>query len=187
MSPKALSFIPFIAVLAGLFILLAVAAAPARAQCENPQPPSCVNCHAEQQHGIGYGEWHEVHGVKEWCVNCHGGNGLATEKDLAHKGLVGNPLSDIYTDCHQCHPDYQKVAAQYAATLQITPSSCATPTSAVLGNISGGPPPGRVVVPTSLISTSSEPQPFILIGGGLTLLAFFFLGLGWLERHQVQN
>lgn len=185
MSPKALFYCLFIAVLAGLLTLLAMAAAPARAQCENPQPPTCVNCHAKQFQGIGYGEWHKVHGVKQWCVNCHGGNGSAADKDQAHFGLVSNPLSDIYTSCHQCHPDYQAVAAQYAATLQITPSSCATPTPAAVSNISGGPPPGRIVMPADLLSTSPAPNPFILISTGLALLAFFFVSLVWLDRHHV--
>jgi hypothetical protein len=185
MSPKALFYCLFIAVLAGLLALLAMAAAPARAQCENPQPISCVNCHAEQFQGIGFGGWHKIHGAKQWCVNCHGGNGSATNKDQAHEGLVSNPLSDIYTSCHQCHLDYQEVAAQYAATLQITPSSRATPTPAVVSNISGGPPPGKIVMPTDMMSSSPVAQPFILISGGLALLAFFFIGLAWLDRHHV--
>jgi hypothetical protein len=51
------------------------------------------------------------------------------DKDLAHEGLVVNPLEDIYTNCYHCHPDdYQARAERFALTLGVTPNSRPTPT-----------------------------------------------------------
>ena len=93
------------------------------AQCGSPQPSSCITCHAEKDPVIDRGEWHSAHASKDLCINCHGGNGSATDENLAHKDMLAQPLSDIYTNCHSCHPDYVERAVPYAATLRITPST----------------------------------------------------------------
>jgi hypothetical protein len=36
------------------------------------------------------------------CVICHGGNSVATEKDLAHEEVITDPS---YTSCESCHQD----------------------------------------------------------------------------------
>jgi hypothetical protein len=187
MSTDRMSCFPLIAVAAGMIAILAIEAAPASAQCEQPPHPSCITCHADQAHGDAYGAWHKIHGRAELCVNCHGGNGSATDKNQAHSGMFANPLSDIYTNCHACHPaDYREGAAEFAATLQVTPASCATPTPVGISKVAGGPPPGSIVQSRPLTITSSA-QPLILVTGGLAMLTLFFLSLGWLERHQLER
>jgi hypothetical protein len=185
MSAKSMFFLLFIVVLAGMLVLLATGAAPARAQCAGPQQSSCTTCHAQEDPVNEKGEWHIIHASKDICINCHGGNGSATDKDLAHEGIMAHPLDDIYTDCHSCHPDYATRAAQFAPILGVTPGSCATPTPAAVSNISGGPPSGNVNVPADLMSAHSPTQAFVVISGGLAVLALFFFGLGWLDRHHV--
>jgi hypothetical protein len=105
------------------------------------------------------------------------------DKDLAHEGLMAQPLADIYTDCHSCHPDYEARAAQFAPSLDVTPGSCATPTPVVAGNIPGGPLSGNIAMPSNLVATASLPARFFIASGGVAALAFFLLALGWLARH----
>jgi hypothetical protein len=162
-------------------------ASPAFAQCGNPPPSSCTSCHAQQDPVENKGEWHVVHASKDICTKCHGGNASTMDKDLAHQGMTANPLSDIYTDCHSCHPDYIDRAAPYAATLQVTPSSCATPTAAAIGNVSNGMPPKGTAMQSNLMGTSTVSQVFLFITGGLTLLVLFCISACWLGEHHVKS
>jgi hypothetical protein len=170
----------FIAALAGIFILLAMWTVPVHAQCgDNPPVSACVTCHEKQAPVYENGAWHTIHGRKECCVNCHGGNCSAAEKEQAHEGMVSNPLSDIYLSCHQCHPDdYPERAARFAATLQITPASSATSTPVPIIPVTGGSAPGG----SGIVTAPSV--PFVTIIAGLAMLAGFILALGWLEKHR---
>ena len=56
------------------------------------------------------GDWHVLHARKDCCAQCHGGNCSSMDKDLAHEGMVANPLEDIYTNCYHCHPDDYQAA-----------------------------------------------------------------------------
>jgi hypothetical protein len=133
----------------------------------------------------GKGEWHSIHASKDICINCHAGNGSTMDKNLAHEGLVANPLNDIYTDCHSCHPEDYDVRAQiFASTLGVTPGSCATPTPIPISNTSGEPPSGSINIPTNLVSTTSSSQPFFVIGAMLSILTLFLFALGWLNSHR---
>jgi hypothetical protein len=174
----------FIAALTGIFILLVMWTMPVHAQCEYPPPvSSCISCHEKQLPVYENGEWHIVHGRKDICANCHGGNYSAVEKQQAHAGMVSNPLSDIYVSCHQCHPDYIERAVHFSALLQITPSSSATSTPVPVIPVSGGSGPGKIVFPSDL-ATAPTPQPLSIFVIGLAILFFFGLGLGWLGRHR---
>lgn len=177
----------FILSLTVIVVFLGIETRPVRAQCGSPQSSSCVTCHAEVAPVNDKGEWHIIHAKKDICLNCHGGNGSAMDKNLAHEGLVAQPLSDIYTDCHSCHPDYTERAAGFAATLQITPSGCATPTPIAFGNAGGGASSGSSNVSSDLTGPASSSRPLLLIIGGLAGLGFFIIGLGWLDRHQAEN
>jgi hypothetical protein len=99
------------------------------AQCGNPEKSTCLTCHARQDPVLDKGEWHIIHAGKDLCLNCHGGNGTSADPALAHQGMTAAPLSDVYTDCHSCHPDDYTVRAQrFASSLGRTVGSCATPT-----------------------------------------------------------
>lgn len=178
----------FATLLAGIIALLLVVAAPVHAQCGNPPPSSCATCHAKEAPVANKGAWHIVHANKDICINCHGGNGSTMDKYLAHEGMVTQPLSDIYTDCHSCHPDYVERAAPYAATLQITPASCATSTPvASAGNASNRLPPNGMVMSSNLVNTSTAAHTFLFVAGGIMLLVLFCVGACWLGEHHVKS
>jgi hypothetical protein len=170
-----------------LLILVALAwcvfsTSPVAAQCGTPKS-SCISCHGQGNHVTGMGNWNSVHVNQDMCIDCHGGNGNTMNNDLAHEGIVAQPLSDIYTDCHNCHPsDYIARSAEFAATLSVTPSSCATPTAIALNNVSGESPPSNIIIPSKIASATIHPQSIVLILGWTVILTFFVLGIGWLSR-----
>jgi hypothetical protein len=176
-----------IASLIGTMALLKIGVVPVRAQCGNPGPSSCTTCHTQQDPVTDKGAWHASHAGKDICINCHGGNGSTMDKNLAHEGMVAQPLSDIYTDCHSCHPDYVERAVPYAATLQITPSSCATPTPVAVSKVSNGLHPNSMIMPSNPVSAAPPARLFLLITGSLALLILFCFCACWLGAHQVKN
>jgi hypothetical protein len=159
-----------------------------QAQCgDTPADSSCKTCHEKSAPVYGTGEWHDIHAGKDCCWNCHGGNTQVLDKDLAHEGMVVNPLQDVYTDCHACHPDdYQMRAERFGAALGIS--------------ISSSEPPSR---PEPLQSKAQEGLQLIILPTpepvnvpamlwhpeiGLVLLACLVsLGFFLIERHRVQN
>lgn len=176
-----------IAMLAGIVLLTLTVAVPARAQCEGPQASSCSTCHAQEDPVNENGEWHIIHANKDICTNCHGGNASTMDKDLAHENLTVQPLNDIYTDCHSCHPDYIERADRFAPTLGITPSSCETPTPVPINNVANEPPSGNINVSTDVMNTTTQLKPPVVIAFFLAILSTFLLGLGWLEKHQTRG
>jgi hypothetical protein len=176
----------FISLLAGVIILLWLWITPVRASCGGPQPSSCITCHVQEDPVNGKGEWHIIHASKDICINCHGGNGTTMAKNLAHEGLTANPLNDIYTDCHSCHPqDYVGRASIFAPTLGVTFGSCATPTPLLVGNAYAWPPSGGINIPTSMVGTTFSLQPYLVFAAMLSILLLFGFGLVWLDRHHI--
>ena len=127
------------------------------------------------------GEWHIIHAAKDICINCHGGNASAAEKELAHQNLTAHPLDDIYTDCHSCHPDYDERALRFSPTLGVTPGSCPTPTPVPPANFSAQPPSTGISLPAA----SSSTQSIAFIGTLFLLMAFLIAGATWLEKRHV--
>jgi hypothetical protein len=168
-----------------VFVLSASLLLPAsvRAQCGEPAKSSCMTCHEKVAPVAENGQWHVLHASKDICLNCHGGNGSTMEKDLAHEGMMAEPLADIYTDCHSCHPDYEARAAQFAPTLGVTPGSCATPTPVAVGNIPGGPPLASVAMHSELTDPALPVPLFVILSGTIMMLALFLAALGWLAAH----
>lgn len=175
--------------LIGLLLAVLIATAvlitsPAAAQCSTTKS-SCVSCHGQGDHGTGMGAWNSVHANQDICTYCHGGNASSTDKALAHEGLVAQPLSDIYSSCHSCHPsDHVTKSSQFAAILKVTPSSCATPTFITAGSIPGGTfPQSFVPASTTIISGVSSGANYLAISIGLAVLAFIAFAFGWLMKH----
>jgi len=132
------------------------------------------------------GDWNTIHVRQDLCVNCHGGNGTVMDKTLAHQGFVAQPLSDIYTNCHGCHPiDYTVKSAQLAAQLNAPVGSCATPTTITIVNQVSGPTRGSIVTSSGNPAMSSFWKAFIWILLGLAIMAAFLLAVGWLDRHHL--
>jgi hypothetical protein len=185
MSVKGIFRLIIISSMVAIFPLILVGAIPVRADCGVPQPSSCTTCHLQEDPVSDKGEWHIIHASKDICINCHGGNGSTMNQDLAHATMTANPLSDIYTDCHSCHPeDYIGRAELFAPTLGITPGSCATPTPVPVSISSSGPQFGGINMSTNLVSTTSSLGPFLVIGGMLSMLVLFVFGLVIMDRHH---
>jgi hypothetical protein len=93
------------------------------AQCGGDIESPCYKCHQETHPVCGTTEWHSEYGHRYACWNCHGGNDTAQDKDLAHVGLVRNPLADAFPSCFPCHPeDYRQLAERFAKTLDVAVS-----------------------------------------------------------------
>jgi hypothetical protein len=94
-------------------------ATPAKAQCGS-QVSSCKNCHEVQAQDPVNNDgttWHSQHAFGDFCYLCHAGNNQATDKVVAHTGMVA-PLSDVNASCKSCHPtDLMAKAQIYATTL----------------------------------------------------------------------
>jgi hypothetical protein len=168
--------------LGGSVLVWAMTPLPVAAQCGSNPPPdsSCYTCHVQEDPIYGNGEWHGIHANKDCCAKCHGGNCSTMDKDLAHQGMIANSLSDIYTNCHSCHPDdYQMRAEVFAVELGITPSSIATPTPAPAGKLLAS----SLVILPSPISSQQSTFPWIAILGGLTIIVLFLFGLITLIIH----
>ncbi len=160
---------------------------PVLAQCggQPEQRSSCIACHEVQAPVAGKGEWHSVHAHMDVCVNCHGGNARTLIEADAHSAMFADPLVDIYTDCHSCHPtDYASLANRYAVAAGVTAGSCATPT-ALPADISQPRPPF-----TSLVSSSApgapatSSNPLSLIAAAIPVLILLFFGMGWLVGRR---
>jgi hypothetical protein len=162
------------------FALWASFPPPARAQCGDiPPKSSCITCHAQEDPVFGKGEWHDIHAAKDCCVSCHGGNCTTMDKNLAHQDLIANPLSDIYTDCRDCHPDdYQARAERFAAVLNIIPGSSPTATPVAVG-----PAVEHPIVIISPGQSTSGGLTWPLGLGGLGAAMLFLLGLFLLYHH----
>lgn len=149
---------------------------PVAAQCgSNPPPDStCFTCHVIETPVFENGEWHGIHASKDCCAKCHGGNCISMDKDLAHEEMITNPLSDIYTNCHSCHPDdYQARAETFSIELGITPNSIVTPTPVPAGKVMANP---LVILPSPVSTTTSTfPMPIVL--GGLVIIILFMFGI----------
>jgi hypothetical protein len=118
-------------VITGVFFLLP--AQPVSAQCGS-QASSCKNCHETQAQDPVNNDgttWHTQHAFGDFCYLCHAGNNQATDKTVAHTGMV-DPLKDVVAACKSCHAkDYEAKAQVYATTLGVTLSSgSAAPTQA---------------------------------------------------------
>jgi hypothetical protein len=99
--------------------VLLFTATPAKAQCGS-QVSSCKNCHEVQAQDPVNNDgttWHSQHAFGDFCYLCHAGNNQATDKVVAHTGMVA-PLSDVNASCKSCHPtDLMAKAQIYATTL----------------------------------------------------------------------
>src|SRR4030042_4061802 len=162
--------------LGGSVLVWAMTPTPVAAQCGSNPPPdsSCYTCPVTQYPVYENGLWHGVHARKDCCAKCHGGNCSTMDKDLAHQDMIANPLSDIYTDCHSCHPDdYQSRAVVFSGELGITPSSIPTPTPVPAGKVLASP----LVILPSPISSQPSTFPWLAVLGGLTIIVVVLFGL----------
>jgi len=98
--------------LMALALTMPVQAAPA---LDDGSSSSCSSCHVDRYWLFDEGKWYCVCAKRvDRCTACHLGDQSAYDEDVAHTGLVANPLVDTETYCGQCHPhDYQQRVDQF--------------------------------------------------------------------------
>ena len=171
-----------------IFIAFSAATSHVLADCGTPPKSSCSICHSPNGHGQVMGDWNSIHLNQDICLNCHGGNGNSMDKDLAHDGVIRQPLNDVYTDCHSCHPsDYLARSAQIAASLNVTPDSCATPTAIAVYAGSNSSHTGNLAKALDNQGATTAWKSFVVIPFTLAGLIFFLFGIGWLNGHHVKG
>jgi len=200
--------ITFIVVALGVLLVTVsvflMTATPAKAQCGS-QASSCKNCHETQAQGPVNNDgtdWHSQHSFGDFCYLCHAGNNQATDKALAHTGMVA-PLSDINAGCQGCHPNDTLALAQiYATTLgqQVGIGAGATPQPGTSTDATSGAAPTAqaVVVPAADMVDYSQRYDEIALGKkpvnigniiAFAILAVIVLGGGFfvLRREGLIN
>lgn len=155
---------------------------PVLAQCGGGHPvagSTCLACHKDLASINAKGEWHSIHAGQDLCLNCHGGNGTALDKTLAHNDMAANPLDNIYTDCHSCHPnDYIIRANRFANELGDTVGSCSTPTTVSASPVNYQP---VVIETTSMTAPGTSLLPWIL--GGTVVIFMGAILVGFILRR----
>lgn len=91
---------------------------------------SCFRCHNGKRAGAPPSDarihpWHHEHAkVNYSCAGCHQGNPRILKQDVAHKGLIVNPVAEPAKSCASCHTsgDIQALVARYQSILSAKPS-----------------------------------------------------------------
>jgi cytochrome c553 len=121
---------------------------PTQAQDEiHPDAATCVACHENLYLLHDSGKWYCLCETQVHCTQCHGGRTDTMDEDLAHEGMLANPLENNAAICQDCHPDdYQVQVKKFAsiAGINSTPHPCptCTPSARVLQppDVGGGTP-----------------------------------------------
>jgi hypothetical protein len=118
-----------ITLLAGMFLGV-IGISPALAQeGDLPRDSTCIDCHLYQYQIFDSGKWYCLCQTPVRCTECHGGRTDTANQELAHEGLVPNPLVDQAARCQSCHPnDYQARVEKFAsiAGIHSMPKPCPT-------------------------------------------------------------
>lgn len=66
---------------------------------------SCLACHENLYYLHDTGNWYCIEESPMGCVDCHGGNPAALNKDDAHFDRAAHPvINQDVQKCYQCHP-----------------------------------------------------------------------------------
>jgi hypothetical protein len=66
---------------------------------------NCVNCHENLYFLHDTGNWYCLKDAPMSCVDCHGGDPLATSQEQAHLKRAAHPvLNNDISKCQECHP-----------------------------------------------------------------------------------
>jgi len=103
------SVIPLIPAL-GILLLLASLSKPttvfANQAAPTPDRGNCINCHEDLYFLHDTGNWYCLRESPMSCVECHGGNSLATTQEQAHLDRAAHPvINEDISKCQECHPE----------------------------------------------------------------------------------
>jgi hypothetical protein len=177
--------------LAGILTLLAVALwmDPPAVQAQDVAPPdqedaNCLSCHENLYYLYDTGKWHCLCAASPGCLHCHGGQPATLDEDLAHAGMLANPLQENAAVCRACHcEDCDQHVAQFLSVAggtviegpgKVYPTPGPEPTLPP-GSLSGYRLPERLQEPGRLARLG-------LIGAGLVVLGIYCFRCYRVER-----
>lgn len=81
------------------------------------QSSTCRDCHEERYTLFDSGKWVCLCGKQGTCTDCHEGQEETWEIQLAHEGMIANPITENPSICLSCHPQNgQERILKFAAT-----------------------------------------------------------------------
>ncbi|HCW06819.1 MAG TPA: hypothetical protein DGG95_05585 [Cytophagales bacterium] len=91
-------------------MLIAILSMPTIVYADDPDPPpnqgKCITCHEDLYLLHDTGNWFCLREAPMSCVDCHGGNPLATTQELAHVDRAAHPvINEDISKCQECHPE----------------------------------------------------------------------------------
>lgn len=110
--------VTFLSLLGLIGIVLLLSASVVQAQEATPQTDdtNCLACHDDLYYLYDTGKWHCLCQASPSCIHCHGGQPEVANADLAHAGMITNPLQEDAAACQRCHPDeYQQRVDEFMA------------------------------------------------------------------------
>jgi hypothetical protein len=114
---------------------------PASALGKPPKDTSCINCHLDQYWLYDSGKSYCLNETKVRCTECHHGRTDTAVKELAHEGLIANPVVNDAAVCQECHPDdYRSKIQKFASIAGVNPT----------------PVPYSTCTPSALVSQTSD-------------------------------
>lgn len=182
MNRNGLSLSILLVVLAAGAALTSSPALPVQAQEETPAPDSrCRNCHENLYLLHDSGQWCCFCEPERTCTCCHGGNPETVDPEIAHEGLVANPITENPAICQDCHPDdYADRIMRFSLAAGIEPTPLEAPTGTSRAPVWAGPvgegPPSPL-----LESQPMAPWQVAALGllGGAFLATVLFGYLCW--------
>jgi hypothetical protein len=155
-----------VSILVIALFLFAISVSTAAAQSEVPTLEStCATCHESLYLLHDTGKWYCSCKRRADCTVCHAGQVDTFDEDLAHQGMIANPIQDNPAACQSCHGD------DYPAYIQ---RFCQ------IAGVSQPSKPGTTFAPAALFIEAPVQQSGALVLVGKSYEAWQLIGLGML-------
>jgi len=103
-------FVNYLVSTLGALLLLALLSTPTIVYADDPDPTpnrgNCITCHEDLYFLHDTGNWFCLREAPMSCVDCHGGDSLATTQEQAHVDRAAHPvINEDISKCQECHPN----------------------------------------------------------------------------------
>jgi cytochrome c553 len=155
-------FLAFIFVIVLILSEVNISAVSAQSEAP-PSDTTCATCHENLYLLHDTGKWYCSCKRRADCTVCHAGLEGAYDKELAHQGLIANPIQNNIAACKSCHgEDYDQYIERFA----------------LMAGVSQSPSPGPTYVPVNLDIEAQFKEPGALVFIGKSYAAWQLVGLG---------
>lgn len=157
-------YLVLLSILTMVLALSLLSASVAFAQSETPPPESaCSSCHENLYLIHDTGKWYCMCKRRAECSVCHAGQADTYDKELAHQGLIANPIQNNPGICQSCHgEDYEAYIERFV----------------LIAGVSQPPMSGPKYEPINMrIEAPSEPSGALILAGK-TYASWQLIGLG---------